>query len=370
MAGRRTWPLWLAGLALKLVASTWDVSWHFKLLFDTWSPAHLTSAVGFVLIASAFLLDWRRRSPRDQAGLNVAAAGFGLFLLAIPLDQAWHRVFGLDLTTWSPTHLLLFSGTAATVVGVVLLALADLGWDGSVPVLGLRPGPRGWLLLLALGVFLVDAVGFPLGFQEHAAVAWWNHGHGDVLYTPDPAIERLTVQVRDAAHGNLPPVLYPTYAVALTVLVVVLVRRVSGAPGFATLVMVAFAAQRALANVVLARFGWPPAVVPWHVVVVALAVDVVLLVRPASRLRGFAAGLAAAALATLEWQVQARFPPALPADLDVAPWTFAAAAVGWALAEAVLHTPTPWIRFVRLDRAPYLRHLAARLRAVAGGHRG
>ncbi|MDQ3306118.1 MAG: hypothetical protein M3535_09110 [Actinomycetota bacterium] len=28
-------------------------------------------------------------------------------LAAFPLDELWHRAFGIDVTLWSPTHLML-----------------------------------------------------------------------------------------------------------------------------------------------------------------------------------------------------------------------------------------------------------------------
>src|SRR5438034_1106898 len=47
--------------------------------------------------------------------LLFACAAFALF--GFPLDDAWHRLFGQDVTLWGPTHLMLFGGAAMTLIG-------------------------------------------------------------------------------------------------------------------------------------------------------------------------------------------------------------------------------------------------------------
>src|SRR4051794_39126414 len=38
-------------------------------------------------------------------------------LLAFPLDDIWHRLFGQDVTLWGPTHLLLIGGASFSILG-------------------------------------------------------------------------------------------------------------------------------------------------------------------------------------------------------------------------------------------------------------
>jgi uncharacterized membrane protein YeaQ/YmgE (transglycosylase-associated protein family) len=38
-------------------------------------------------------------------------------LLAFPLDDIWHRIFGQDVTLWGPTHLMLIGGASLSVLG-------------------------------------------------------------------------------------------------------------------------------------------------------------------------------------------------------------------------------------------------------------
>jgi hypothetical protein len=53
-------------------------------------------------------------------GLIITICG-SISLLAFPLDDIWHRIFGQDVTLWGPTHLLLFGGAAFSVVGAWIL---------------------------------------------------------------------------------------------------------------------------------------------------------------------------------------------------------------------------------------------------------
>jgi hypothetical protein len=44
-------------------------------------------------------------------------------LIAFPLDDIWHRIFGQDVTLWGPTHLLLFGGASFAILGVWVLQI-------------------------------------------------------------------------------------------------------------------------------------------------------------------------------------------------------------------------------------------------------
>jgi hypothetical protein len=89
-------------------------------------------------------------------GVLMAAAGF-FGLLGFPLDDVWHRLFGQDVTLWSPTHLMLIIGGGLSLVGLAVLEregrLAH-GYD-EVTALGLfvRRGMIMGGLLIGLSVF-------------------------------------------------------------------------------------------------------------------------------------------------------------------------------------------------------------------------
>jgi hypothetical protein len=118
----------------------WDIQWHLRIGRDSfWIPPHLMTyaSVALVVVLSFGLLaagTARQGSPRDMGprfrmlglvgtrGAHLAAWGIALTVLAAPIDDLWHRLFGLDVTLWSPPHLLGLAGAAVNSLGCVVLA--------------------------------------------------------------------------------------------------------------------------------------------------------------------------------------------------------------------------------------------------------
>ncbi len=130
--------LW-ALLAAKLLAGwgvRWDIQWHVQIGRDSfWIPPHLMtySGVSLIVLVSFGVLVWETwRGPAEQTlrilglrgtrGFHVAAWGVAVTVAAAPIDDLWHRLFGLDVTIWSPPHLLGFLGGAINSVGCLLIA--------------------------------------------------------------------------------------------------------------------------------------------------------------------------------------------------------------------------------------------------------
>jgi hypothetical protein len=134
--------LWvlLGGKLLGAWGLTWDIQWHLLIGRDTfWIPPHLMMYGGVtagLLVAFAVLaLDTvaaHRHGPPGGAltvagftstrGMHLAAWGMGLVVLAAPIDDLWHRLFGLDVTLWSPPHLLGLLGSAVNTLGALVIA--------------------------------------------------------------------------------------------------------------------------------------------------------------------------------------------------------------------------------------------------------
>src|SRR4051812_43433888 len=139
----RQWgvPAWVAlpgeiasvSLIVALLGMYWDISLHIDQGRDPGplaNPAHYLILFGlFGVFVSGFLAiimgDHRGGSSMIQrastwkiptgAILLFACASFSL--LGFPLDDGWHRIFGQDVTLWGPTHLMLFGGAGATLIG-------------------------------------------------------------------------------------------------------------------------------------------------------------------------------------------------------------------------------------------------------------
>jgi hypothetical protein len=155
------WTL-VAGKLVGAWGLTWDIQWHLRIGRDSfWIPPHVMMyagvTAGFVVAFGVLALEtWRARGVRPRPGtirvaglvgtrgFHLAAWGVALVILAAPIDELWHRLFGLDITLWSPPHLLGLLGSAVNTVGTLLAALE---------VYGARSRAR-WTALLLGGALL------------------------------------------------------------------------------------------------------------------------------------------------------------------------------------------------------------------------
>src|SRR3954452_467384 len=109
--------MWLAAFGFKLLGSSWDMSWHFMWLRDDLAPPHLINTVGTVIIVVLVAIHSYTGLGCDKTSLRLMQAGLVIFLVAAPLDVINHRVNGLDLTAWSPSHMMLYLGTGIMQAG-------------------------------------------------------------------------------------------------------------------------------------------------------------------------------------------------------------------------------------------------------------
>ncbi len=175
----------------------WDRQWHDLLGRDTfWIPPHIllytgVAAAGLVTLGLV-LLDTRRYYQQKagvddsstipifrffHAPLGFTILGFGALndLLAAPLDNYWHQLYGIDVTLWSPFHVM---GT----IGGVLMGLGSIYAFASEAVLEQQDpsskrfltlnGPE-WGLLLLLAAFMEIALPALTAFPPVAlGLAW------------------------------------------------------------------------------------------------------------------------------------------------------------------------------------------------------
>ena len=128
-------------VASKLVAGWglgWDIQWHVTIGRDSfWIPPHVmiyvSVAVAFVVSVTVLARDTLAGPPRDVVtwrvsgltstrGFQLAAWGMAAVVLAAPIDDLWHRLFGIDVTLWSPPHLLGLAGSAVNTLGTLVIA--------------------------------------------------------------------------------------------------------------------------------------------------------------------------------------------------------------------------------------------------------
>jgi hypothetical protein len=264
--------VWLGFFAslLLMVGGAWDIAWHHTLGRDTfWSLPHLVlySAVGMmglvclvmqvrttvgrrtdVALDSTLVELWGLRAPRGFALAGVGVLGA---VLSAPFDEAWHRLFGIDVTVWSPPHLFAIAAAGAIRLGLLVALVDEMSLAGhAIPrqrlcLLWRRTTLAEGMLMLLFSVLLGNLL-FALGAHELRAV-------------------------------SRTPILYPMLAsLAVPVVLVTGVRTLSRL-GAATLIVVLLLAFQALLRGGLhgANFTLPP---PWPLwplyVVSALVVDV------------------------------------------------------------------------------------------------
>ena len=235
------------GLILAMWAGAWDIGYHIDHGRDAGplgNPAHVPLLLGTFMAFAGGMLAIGMADPRDAspAWVRVTStwrAPLGGVLLAgcmafgvsgLVLDDAWHRIFGQDVTLWSPTHFIFLGGGILAVIGMLVLlkegAIANRDARSEARS-GFRLGPlfqrlqRAALLgglLCGLELFLTEFdYGVPLyrqawqplliavfaGFVYTSARAWVGPG-GALTAWLVYAVLRLTAVIAPVAAGLSP----------------------------------------------------------------------------------------------------------------------------------------------------------------------
>ncbi len=266
-------PVLAAGALAGLLGIYWDISWHIDKGRDSFfTPPHdfIYTSLAIVLAVSLYGL-WRdhRETPFHlraggwslHAGVLIVAAGATLVLAFAPLDDLWHRLFGVDVTLWGPMHL----------VGILGLTLACFGGLGCAWLeRDLAPDPQRRRLLGDVSVYFA------------------------VLLTGWAV---LVVAEYEFMVPQYPTVLHPILLAGLPVFGLALISRLAPRPWAATLAALGFTALR------LAIAGW--LIAASHLDLAGLSRPAIPLLIPAGlavdlltarRAPGWLAGLVAGAL--------------------------------------------------------------------------
>jgi hypothetical protein len=126
------------GLLAAMWGGLWDIGYHVDNGRDTGplgNPGHWPLLLGIFTTFAAGILAFGMADQDDAspawvritdgwrvpigAVLLVVCMAFGLAALA--LDDVWHRIFGQDVTLWSPTHFVFLFGGMLTVTGMLVL---------------------------------------------------------------------------------------------------------------------------------------------------------------------------------------------------------------------------------------------------------
>jgi hypothetical protein len=310
--------LWLVAFLLKHAGSAWDISWHFRYVFGALEPPHWLNVVGNTLAAALFAYQIATGKAVQHTGFLVMQISFVIFLIHMPLDVLNHYLFGLDVTVWSPTHVLGFAATTLMMVGLLhsWLRLAS---------------PGGWWLVGALicWAFLLDDVMFQLGQQEYGVIALDAYARG----MPTAGPELLAMAGRNPeqfVRGGIPDWLYPVWMILMSTLVLTWTRRTMGWRFAATLTVLIYLTYRVVGRLWLGAFDFPVSFIPVMLIGGGLVIDL----AEGRRWRSVVTAAALVAVYYISAAIVGRSTLMPEFAVETAPFVFCALWIGLAVSRA------------------------------------
>src|SRR6202165_718145 len=266
--GRR-WRLLAAAalVAMQTLAAVglgWDIQWHRWLGRDAFlTPPHLIIYTGVVaaglicvlvvLVESARY--WRRVPGVDQmstisllrifhAPLGFVVAGFGALTMALaaPLDNYWHQLYGVDVTLWSPFHMMGLIGAGIAYLGSAYALAAELVRSRRDGTAGRHVMIFGWPGIALGALFALTAL-LPLVrvVMEPSIETFptWQVGPVELLTSPIGLTLAVVltsmaavVMVRKAGAATVMAFMAALFTATVTLLAPIAVRIVGDASGY------------------------------------------------------------------------------------------------------------------------------------------
>lgn len=269
LAGERRWRLFAAAAlvvaqSLAAVGLGWDIQWHRWLGRDQFlTPPHLviyTGVIGAGLICILVVLAeswryWRRTPGVDQtstvslfrifhAPLGFFVAGFGALTMALaaPLDNYWHQLYGVDVTLWSPFHMMGLIGAGIAYLGAAYAFASELVRSRRRGTAGRRVMVFGWpgialgALFALTGVLRLVRVVMEPSIETFPT---WHVGPVELLTSPIGLTLAVVltsmaaaVMLRRPGAATLMALMAALFTAAVTLLAPIAVRIVGDASGY------------------------------------------------------------------------------------------------------------------------------------------
>ncbi|WP_160724258.1 hypothetical protein [Bacillus sp. USDA818B3_A] len=251
--------LWVIAFLLKFIGSAWDASYHFKYLFEEYSIPHIVNTLGFALGGILLVKEWRSSTYMDGFSRNLVTIGYALFLIGIPLDFTYHIAYGIDLTTWSPTHFIYYIATDIMILGV---------WRGYH--LHTQHNLPSWKSMHTwFAMFLLECLLFPNMQQENGAISFDQYIHGKSI-----ASQEILELIRDPASqifGGIPEFVYPIYSILMVALLTVLMIRIFRDFTMPITAAALYIVLRLIGKTVFFAVGYPTSYIPITIILIPLA---------------------------------------------------------------------------------------------------
>lgn len=269
--------LWVLAFLLKFIGSAWDASYHFKYLFEEYSIPHIVNTSGFVLGGFLLFQEWRRLHYMDRFSRNLITIGYVIFLIGIPLDFTYHIAYGIDLTTWSPTHFIYYIGTDIMIFGV---------WHGYF--LNTKDVRPTWMSLHTwFAMFLLECLMFPNMQQENGAISYDQYIHGKSIASKE--ILKLISDPASQIFGGIPVWVYPIYSVLMVSLLTILIIRYCRDTRIPVMATALYILLRFGGKAIFAVVGYPTSYIPITLLLIPLCY---LLIRKDPRIAGLVGSIA------------------------------------------------------------------------------
>jgi len=249
---------------LAAVGLGWDIQWHRWLGRDAFlTPPHFiiyTGVVGAGLICILVVLAdswryWRRLPGVDRtstvsllgifhAPLGFFVAGFGALTMALaaPLDNYWHQLYGVDVTLWSPFHMMGLIGAGIAYLGSAYALAAELVRSRRDGTAGRRVMIFGWPGIALGALFALTALLRLVRVLMEPSIETfptWHIGSIELLTSPIGLTLAVVltsmaavVMVRRAGAATLMTSMAALFTAAVTLLAPLAVRIVGDASGY------------------------------------------------------------------------------------------------------------------------------------------
>lgn len=215
----------------------WDEIWHRRyggfgddffwpphfLIYSSFAIIAFFASAGLVWVVSRGRGNLRERF-RQEPLIGLLALSSLYLTLNAPVDELWHRIYGVDITAWSLPHISVFLGMTLALLVAIPLALSSLPQQAWRGLKGLRW--QEWLALLLLSSVLST-------FSQIGTSEW--EGLKSIPSTP--------VDVANA-FWQRPEWLYPVILINLSLFCGTLAVRTLRRVGVATLVGVLMVSLR------------------------------------------------------------------------------------------------------------------------------
>ncbi len=249
-------PILMIAFLFKMAGSSWDVSYHFRYFRELTQLPHIVNIIGFIIIVCVWIYFFRHRKEIDKEVFALMSIGVTITFLGIPADDWWHRTFGIDLTIWSPPHMVLYLSTFVVLVSV--MRLVEVSLEKGEITKKQRLIYQLWFFTVALA-----NVWFPLLQQELGVLSLYFYEIGQPIISADlmTAITDPEAQI----YGGIPHWLYGIYAVFCLTYVFSLAKKVNIHTFSSTIIASTYIVYRLIIEFSMLQMEYQPSTLPYTI---------------------------------------------------------------------------------------------------------